>query len=155
MSEQPTNERENSVPQENQTSGEYRFVRPENGEHYTDAQYKNWYEVFYADARMEQMYFPAETGLIYDYSTGDNQFNDLNTVASTYISEMMMNMVLGVESLDNWDAKIEELKVIALDQMMKERNEQWQKFGCPVYEWDGVQNLYEADELDWMKEYVW
>ena len=39
MSEQPTNERENSVPQENQTSGEYRFVRPENGEHYTDAQY--------------------------------------------------------------------------------------------------------------------
>lgn len=125
------------------------------GQHYTDAQQRNWYEVFYADARMEQMYFPAETGLIYDYSTGDNQFNDLNTVASTYISEMMMNMVLGVESLDNWDARIEELKVIALDQMMKERNEQWQKFGCPVYEWDGVQNLYEADEYDWMKEYVW
>ena len=39
MSEMPRDEREEVIPEQEVPSGEYRYVRPAGGEHYTDAQY--------------------------------------------------------------------------------------------------------------------
>ncbi|NLZ56061.1 MAG: extracellular solute-binding protein [Clostridiaceae bacterium] len=125
------------------------------GDHYIDTQYANYFKTFYVDERMEQIFFETDDGLVYDYSTGENQYPNLATVATTYLQEMVIGMIVGDMSLDDWDAKIAELETIALNQMVKERNEQWAKFDKKVYEWDGTQVVYEKDIEDWMIDYVW
>ena len=91
------------------------------------------HKVFFTDERLKQIYFEPDTGLVYDYSTGENQYNELNTTATTFIRELMIDIITGRESINNWDAKIAELEKIALNQMVKERNEQWAKYGNVVY----------------------
>ncbi|NLZ70444.1 MAG: extracellular solute-binding protein [Clostridiaceae bacterium] len=125
------------------------------GNHYIDSQKPNWFRIFYSDERMKQIIYEPDTGLIYDYTTGDNEYYELSTVASTYITEMLTDMVTGKLGMDQWDAKIAELENIALNQMTKERNEQWEKYGKKVYKSDGKQVIYEKDMLPWMKEHVW
>ena len=114
-----------------------------------------YYTLLYSDEKMEHMVFSPDNNLIYDYSTGENQYSNLSTVASTYLQEMIVGMIVGDMSLDDWDAKIAELETIALNQMVKERNEQWAKFDKSVFEWDGSQILYEKDADEWMLDYVW
>ena len=125
------------------------------GAHYTDTQYVNWYNVFFSPERLEQVFFEPDCGLIYNYASGDNQYNELNTVANTYISEMIINMVTGKESLDNWDAKIAELEQIALNQMVKERNEQWESYGKPIYQAPSEPLLDPATKPGWVDGFVW
>jgi putative aldouronate transport system substrate-binding protein len=103
------------------------------GQHYTDTQYRNWYKVFFTPERLKQIYYEPDTGLVYDYSTGDNQYNELNTTAVTFIRELMINIITGKESINNWEAKVAELEKIAISQMVKERNEQWAKYNKAVY----------------------
>lgn len=76
--------------------------------------------------------FDADHGLLYDYSTGDNMYADANTASSTYISEFVYGMIVGEISLDEWDSYVQGANDIGVAQMIKERNEQWAKYGCPV-----------------------
>ena len=76
--------------------------------------------------------FDADHGLLYDYSTGDNMYADANTAASTYISEFVYGMIIGEISLDEWDTYVQGANEIGVAQMIKERNEQWEKYGCPI-----------------------
>ena len=76
--------------------------------------------------------FDADHGLLYDYSTGENMYADANTASSTYISEFVYGMIIGEISLDEWDTYVQGANEIGVAQMIKERNEQWAKYGCPV-----------------------
>ena len=124
------------------------------GTHYTDTQYYNWYDIFYSEERKEQLYYEPDVGLVYDYGTGDNKYSELGTVANTYIGELVVNMVTGKESLDNWDTKVKELEEIALNQMVKERNEQWAKYDKRVYE-PGDLMLDLDTKPAWMDDFTW
>ena len=39
------------------------------------SQYVNWYIVFFEPRACEQVFFEPDCGLIYNYASGDNQYN--------------------------------------------------------------------------------
>jgi len=127
------------------------------GTHYSDAQVANWWNIWYTQERINSLYFEPDLGLAYDYSTGDNRYGELETVADTYIVELFINTVTGKESISNWDAKIRDLENIALNQMVKERNEQWAKHGKPIYQpsTSSFMELAGLDKPDWVVDFVW
>ena len=103
------------------------------GTEYIDVQrIDNGEAMFMNPERQTCNVFDADTGLLYDYSTGDNMYADANTAASTYISEFVYGMIVGEISLDEWDTYVQGANEIGVAQMIKERNEQWAKYGCPV-----------------------
>ena len=103
------------------------------GNEYIDLQrIDNGEAMFMNPERQECNVFDADYGLLYDYSTGENMYSDANTAASTYISEFVYGMIVGTISLDEWDTYVQGANDIGVAQMIKERNEQWQKYGSPV-----------------------
>ena len=102
------------------------------GTEYIDRQrIDNGEAMFMNPERQKCNVFDADCGLLYDYSTGENLYSDSNTAASTYISEFVYNMIVGNISLDEWDKYVQGAYDIGVAQMVKERNEQWAKYGSP------------------------
>ena len=66
----------------------------------------------------------------YAVATAEEQeiLTTYTTALQSYSDELCMNLILGNVSLDNWDAEIERLKELGLDEIVKVNNDRYQRY---------------------------
>ena len=66
----------------------------------------------------------------YAVATAEEQeiLTTYTTALQSYSDELCMNLILGNVSLDNWDAEIEKLKELGLDEIVKVSNDRYQRY---------------------------
>lgn len=103
-----------------------------------------WYDVYGINAKHMEFYYPSERPIVgctnYDpvihMAVDAERTQRLDELAENIVYPFYTKVIMGDESIDNWDKMVSQWKAEGGEELMKWYTEQYQALGCPIsYYW--------------------
>ena len=112
-----------------------------------------WYETYGVNANWNEFYYPSERMIVgctnYDpiihMGVDAERVQKLDELSENIVYPFYTKVVMGDESIENWDKMVEQWKAEGGDELMAWYTEQYQALGCPTsYYWSQLPAEHDA-----------